>query len=801
MLFGEAPPNQGAQAGGPGSGSSSAGPVRAAGPALKPKIGAEPFIIDSDDDYEAEMAALLSIDSPQKRAAAKSAGPVSRVKPAKPAHRGPVYELSDLSDEDVFMDARMSPPGLPGKRARDANPGIAGPAAKRARTSPKQKNSPPKNVAVPRDPTEVMDLDAMEVEPAGAAVPVIRVDLTQPAPPAEKLNEAALKNICEMFPDCSPDYVAERLAAYVDLRPEERADKVVDEIVAAAGSYPKRGTAPSGSSSKPNKDTLRDYGRVEEVQITFGPAYPSESRAILRHEFPRLVDTTISNALSQRNQQFAPTFTYLFQLMEMIDNGTLPRGMNVPLKDAATIPKPANKGKGKHGAGFSGAPVATDARLKEELLWVQRWKEAEAAKLSSDDAVYIMDSQNNPELAGDGGSVELECGCCFAEYPLRETVACEAGHSFCKTCARQHAETLIGARKTAIACMSTEVEGGCKSVFPRHEVRRFLPEKNFAGWEKLVQQEEIRMALGGAKLIECPFCDFAVLDESGEDDAANGNSLFHCQNPGCMVVSCRLCSKPNHLPKKCDDVVKDKALQVQHKVEEAMTDALVRTCPKCPNSRFFKIDGCNKLTCPTCGSVICYLCREIIRGYDHFSHGGDGKPNPGGKDKCALWDDTKRNDAMLVNDAATKALEELKQKDPDVTEAVKVDLAAVPTHNPRSAMEYRDQPAAAPRRAPAAPRVRDRAAEAAARAERVKREHELLAQRLTQQQIARVEALLHQRRTQLEVERLRNMTLTNTRSKNASNKKITKAEQDLITYQAQLDRLRVEAAGLAGRVA
>ena len=44
-------------------------------------------------------------------------------------------------------------------------------------------------------------------------------------------------------------------------------------------------------------------------------------------------------------------------------------------------------------------------------------------------------------------------------------------------------------------------------------------------------------------------------------------------------------------------------------VEEAMTEARIRQCPKC-KTRFFKTEGCNKMTC-SCGTIMCYICRKV----------------------------------------------------------------------------------------------------------------------------------------------------------------------------------------------
>ena len=46
------------------------------------------------------------------------------------------------------------------------------------------------------------------------------------------------------------------------------------------------------------------------------------------------------------------------------------------------------------------------------------------------------------------------------------------------------------------------------------------------------------------------------------------------------------------------------------KLEEALTQARVRECGKC-KTRFFKTEGCNKMTC-ACGALMCYVCRKDI---------------------------------------------------------------------------------------------------------------------------------------------------------------------------------------------
>ena len=38
-------------------------------------------------------------------------------------------------------------------------------------------------------------------------------------------------------------------------------------------------------------------------------------------------------------------------------------------------------------------------------------------------------------------------------------------------------------------------------------------------------------------------------------------------------------------------------------------------------------EGCNKMTCTSCGKHFCYKCGQVITSYDHFGEG-----------KCILFD-------------------------------------------------------------------------------------------------------------------------------------------------------------------
>ncbi len=55
-------------------------------------------------------------------------------------------------------------------------------------------------------------------------------------------------------------------------------------------------------------------------------------------------------------------------------------------------------------------------------------------------------------------AVEVECGCCFGDYDVEETVECLEGHPFCNECVRRNAEEALGHRESAITCMDASSE-------------------------------------------------------------------------------------------------------------------------------------------------------------------------------------------------------------------------------------------------------------------------------------------------------------------------------------------------------
>lgn len=200
---------------------------------------------------------------------------------------------------------------------------------------------------------------------------------------------------------------------------------------------------------------------------------------------------------------------------------------------------------------------------------------------------------------------------------------------------------------------------GCKAEFAKEQIRRFLDQKTMDTLERLQQQDEIRLA-DLDDLTSCPFCDFAAICAPVEEDRE-----FRCANPECEKVSCRLCKHETHIPLSCQAYAKENKVTIRHAVEEAMTEALVRSCHKCKN-KYIKEFGCNKMVCTRCSSIQCYVCSKDITkdGYTHFNESARGG-RPG---QCPLFDNTEQRHDEDVKKAEQKALEKVREEHPGFSE-------------------------------------------------------------------------------------------------------------------------------------
>ncbi|KIJ11696.1 hypothetical protein PAXINDRAFT_84162 [Paxillus involutus ATCC 200175] len=297
-------------------------------------------------------------------------------------------------------------------------------------------------------------------------------------------------------------------------------------------------------------------------------------------DFPRIPKPHVRSRLLA-NRFYAPTY---FLLSEELKRDHL------PFKLKSTNSVISGKGKSRQ-----------DLEFNKEREWVL----LKAQELATGKDAALADELNEEEYEDNGEGIE--CGCCFSSYPFDKMIQCPEAHLFCKSCMTSYASNQLGEHNPNIICMD---QSGCKLPFPESELQRFLSPKLLELYHRVKQRKEIEAA-GLENLEECPFCEYKCVIENAME------KLFRCENGECGAVTCRECKKPDHLPKTCKEVENDKHLDAQHVIEEAMTRALMRNCPKCQKS-FIKEMGCNKMTCPNCHTISCYICRSIIIGYDHF---------------------------------------------------------------------------------------------------------------------------------------------------------------------------------------
>ncbi|KAI6158481.1 hypothetical protein EDD17DRAFT_1623316 [Pisolithus thermaeus] len=454
--------------------------------------------------------------------------------------------------------------------------------------------------------------------------------------------------VTEIIPDVQPAHVL----SLVERAAQTNPDAVIELVLHALfedPSYPKidrkgkrkRDEAEeekheerlsSRGTQKPRVDYLS-----EDREYDGGPFYFELSLEQLMVDYPRIPKPHIRKRLLEC-RFYARAFFKLARDLE-----EKPPPFKLKLTNSVI------SGKGK---------VKEDPIFQNELEWVK--KRVTKVPVSPDEA--LAEESNEQDCQETGGGIE--CGCCFSSYPFENMVQCPDAHLFCKFCMTSYSSTLLGEHNPNIVCMD---QSDCKLPFPESELKRFLTPKMLELYDRVKQIKEIEAA-GLENLEECPFCEYKCVIENEME------KLFRCENTVCGAVTCRVCKRPDHLPKSCKEVEEDRHLDVQHHVEEAMTRALMRNCPKCQKA-FIKEQGCNKMTCPNCHTVSCYICRQIITGYEHFDRPGQ----VGNKSKCILWEPSvERRHAEEVNAAAKQAMEELKKTNPDVdASGIKVDLATV----------------------------------------------------------------------------------------------------------------------------
>ncbi|KPV73730.1 uncharacterized protein RHOBADRAFT_38348 [Rhodotorula graminis WP1] len=561
---------------------------------------------DSDDEADAPRAAKAPRAAGARGAhegvdeAQRGAGRADNED--KVRHRRAEVVLSDDEDDDVLMDLDLVDV--------DAAEYRRGAAARAAASFAKE--HPPQHERAPTPPPVAGPAPAEHpLPPPAPPHPEPRAHHRSPSPAfdADPLT-TALDTVSSILPDVCRATVRTLLGGQAALGPVN-VEAVLDELFGWEGGYPREGEgaagrageSPDGSEGKgKGKARARDEDEDEmgrggtvgldeyeeealrvakqwvDVAARKAPGRVYEDAALLQlyADFPILRQVDLKHLFASNSSLYGPTWLAVDAAFRLPVEAR-------PFKEMAA-PR-ADKGKAK---------ANVHDELEREKTWI---KDHSACYLAAVAHSAALEARLEAEVAS---GAYFECGCCFADVALSQMVTCAEGCHFCKDCARMNADTQIGMRKYVLPCMSTS---GCSAKFLEREYPSFLSRKSIAALHRIKQEKEIdEAALEG--LEKCPFCPFAMIIENPEE------RLFRCQREDCEVVSCRECKKKDHLPATCAEASDDARLSKFHAVEEAMSAALIRRCPKpgCGEPYVKEPNTCNKIVCSACRTLSCYMC-------------------------------------------------------------------------------------------------------------------------------------------------------------------------------------------------
>ncbi|ORY58171.1 uncharacterized protein BCR38DRAFT_353404, partial [Pseudomassariella vexata] len=397
--------------------------------------------------------------------------------------------------------------------------------------------------------------------------------------------------------------------------------------------------APGQTGKNDIKSKLDDPEYVLRMRTQ---TYQHFATTLISQDFPKVPVNTIKNMLNTSASLFQAYTTIDDSIRRWDDN-------NPPWKNKRSMSKILDQYTPDNISTLQMdllGPVERDAI--SEFMAAREVRNGKNAKLAEE-----AEEVSNLERSRMLGEM-AECGCCFDDCPINRMVHCEGDtvHWFCRGCAKQQAETIIGYSKYKLTCMSMD---NCEAGFSISQRKKFLDNKLQTALDRNEQAEVLREA-GIENLETCPFCPFAM-----EYPTVEENKEFRCANPECEVVSCRLCRKETHIPKTCDEAKLEEGHSARHTIEEAMSEAVIRKCNKCSNP-FIKQDGCNKITCTRCRTIQCYVCRQTVKDYSHFNDTSRG----GKEGQCPLFDATEERHQNEVRRAEEEMRQKVAQENPDV---------------------------------------------------------------------------------------------------------------------------------------
>lgn len=444
--------------------------------------------------------------------------------------------------------------------------------------------------------------------------------------------DACLQRVLELFPDIKHAYVLElwdESPVSSDVPVAARLEGIIERLLGES-SYPKEERVKSPLKRKRQSSVEADKQKWDiddrDVHTPNGTI-----RTILKAEFPEFPQAEVNQVQSEKKTLYK-SYAHLAYLH---DTGTRARRGRPML-----VLQPVDV-------------LVRSAGLKDELEAARKRVKADREQRAEEMAKKAIEDENLQQSIDAGATAE--CQACFDDLPMNRQIHCSGAipHFTCYECAENYIKSEIGESRCRVMCTA-----GCGSGFAPNQLNLLADKGLLEKLGQLQQEKDIRDA-GLDDLEECPFCDYKAILPPIEEDFE-----FRCANPRCEKVSCRRCKSLSHIPFTCEQHQKDNAVNSRHKIEEAMTAAMIRSCNKCKKT-FIKDYGCNKMTCPSCGNLQCYVCSQSLKDYNHFdqrSHGGSSAAG-----KCPLYDNVEERHEREVKAAEEAARAEIQAANPDVS--------------------------------------------------------------------------------------------------------------------------------------
>lgn len=227
------------------------------------------------------------------------------------------------------------------------------------------------------------------------------------------------------------------------------------------------------------------------------------------------------------------------------------------------------------------------------------------------------------------------CVICYEDVIGSRCYKLGCGHVYCCDCLKEKLRIdITEGCLDAIRCPNME----CKTFMEPHEIKDILGANAelFDRWETLTLKRALDTMPDASY---CPRCSSLALEDVSENTA-------DC--PKCFFVFCTLCEEARHPGLECVgpetklEILRRKAQgggqaavhELRRKEQEYKSlieiQKTSKPCPSC-GIAIQRTEGCNKMTCSSCGAFFCWACNADISdcGYDHFKDGGT----------CVLFDE------------------------------------------------------------------------------------------------------------------------------------------------------------------